>query len=913
MCKVFMTMLLAFCGSIAISQDFIYHEIQNLKLSGAVSERTDLFQLVSTDVRDSEFNLEGLSKGVIINLDKSSIQDLFQKNPDFIQLDVPVSDRSEITLTLKRHEIFTPDFKLFTSENPNTPIEYTPGVHYRGIVEGDPSSIVAISIFNDHVIGLIATNEGNFNLGKIENDEEGRYILYNDKDLEKLFSFTCKTEEDDRSYTEEELQSLSNDRDQFDCVRVYIEINDDIVSVKGGAGPATDYITAILNQSFVMYANESVSLVISEIKVWTTPSPYTSTDSGVNLSIFKQTTHWLNGDLAHLITFDSLLGVASSTIGPCSVNPDQRKCASGITNNFADVPVFSWPVFVITHEMGHLLGSNHTHVCVWNGNGTSIDACGYNGDSPCPGPDPQIPVDGGTIMSYCTPGRGYFINFNEGFGPQPGNLIRNNVNAANNCLYPCDDLPMYCLSFSNNSSHKYIESVILNSINHTSNNNNGYGNFHSLSTTLTAGNTYSITFKPGSNAGTKYWRAWIDYNDDEDWDDPEELIVQISGTQQVTTSFTVPASLSPVTARLRVSMAYSGFVPPCGAFESGEVEDYTVVVTNNTGATCSDGIQNQDETGIDCGGPCTACPPEPTCNDGIQNQGETGVDCGGPCPACPPAPTCTDGIQNQNETGIDCGGVCPACEAGDSTLVLGSYFETGLDAWTDGGPDVARVNSPNSFEGTYSIKLADNSGAQSAMTSPACNLSDAVGARIAFHFYASSMENGEDFFVQYKSGSGAWNTIATLVSGTHFSNNSFYAVSLLVPNFTPTADGSFRIQCDASDNNDQVFIDAVTIYKLNGTELIEAGIVIHEISKTDFIAADDDLKIYPNPAQAVINLQCKGEIQEVRVIGMDGRDYRFTEINFTNTAIDVSQLPGGVYFLMVRSGHKMLPGKFIKI
>lgn len=27
--------------------------------------------------------------------------------------------------------------------------------------------------------------------------------------------------------------------------------------------------------------------------------------------------------------------------------------------------------------------------------------------------------------------------------------------------------------------------------------------------------------------------------------------------------------------------------------------------------------------------------PVPTCSDGIQNQGETGVDCGGPCTACP--------------------------------------------------------------------------------------------------------------------------------------------------------------------------------------------------------------------------------------------------------------------------------------
>ncbi len=75
--------------------------------------------------------------------------------------------------------------------------------------------------------------------------------------------------------------------------------------------------------------------------------------------------------------------------------------------------------------------------------------------------------------------------------------------------------------------------------------------------------------------------------------------------------------------------------------------------------TCSDLIKNCHhglcEEGVDCGGPCPACP---TCFDGIQNQGETGIDCGGPCKPCP---TCFDGIQNQGEEYIDCGGPCPAC------------------------------------------------------------------------------------------------------------------------------------------------------------------------------------------------------------------------------------------------------------
>ena len=58
-----------------------------------------------------------------------------------------------------------------------------------------------------------------------------------------------------------------------------------------------------------------------------------------------------------------------------------------------------------------------------------------------------------------------------------------------------------------------------------------------------------------------------------------------------------------------------------------------------------------------------------TCTDGQQNQGETGIDCGdaaGLCPPCDtsgtPTATCTDGIQNGTETGVDCGGSCPACD-----------------------------------------------------------------------------------------------------------------------------------------------------------------------------------------------------------------------------------------------------------
>ena len=54
------------------------------------------------------------------------------------------------------------------------------------------------------------------------------------------------------------------------------------------------------------------------------------------------------------------------------------------------------------------------------------------------------------------------------------------------------------------------------------------------------------------------------------------------------------------------------------------------------GLYCGDLICNNDgsENCSSCSSDCGACPTTLTCSDGVQNQGETGVDCGGPCSAC---------------------------------------------------------------------------------------------------------------------------------------------------------------------------------------------------------------------------------------------------------------------------------------
>jgi hypothetical protein len=77
--------------------------------------------------------------------------------------------------------------------------------------------------------------------------------------------------------------------------------------------------------------------------------------------------------------------------------------------------------------------------------------------------------------------------------------------------------------------------------------------------------------------------------------------------------------------------------------------------------TCTDGLKNGSETDVDCGGSCsTKCANGKIC--------ASGSDCSssycGPNGLCAAAPSCSDGVQNGTETGIDCGGSCPACPSG---------------------------------------------------------------------------------------------------------------------------------------------------------------------------------------------------------------------------------------------------------
>ena len=164
-------------------------------------------------------------------------------------------------LNLVKVDIFTSDFEVtLASDGSAADVDY--GTHYRGIVNGDPYSVVAVSIYNKEVMGLIAVDGGNYVLGKLDGSEfNGEHIIYNDKYVEFDEPWECHVPDDGVSYKKKDLE-WDETRSPGDCIRLYIEVDHDIYNDKGGTTGATNFITGLMNEVITLYANESIASVV---------------------------------------------------------------------------------------------------------------------------------------------------------------------------------------------------------------------------------------------------------------------------------------------------------------------------------------------------------------------------------------------------------------------------------------------------------------------------------------------------------------------------------------------------------------------------------------------------------------------------------------------------------------------------
>lgn len=427
-CLLFSFQLQSQITEIKVNEDEMHpvskvaQSVKDIRKSGALFQDIKALQFSKHQEFASRNKMS--DKMSVLETNPSVLRTVVKEAPQLVSLSIPKNDRESVRLLLIKVNPFAEGFNVFTSSQDKIPFDYLPGVYYRGVVEGNENnSVASISIFENEVIGSFTYENGNMVI-QPSYSKSGEMIFFNDKDINEGNHFNCfsdQLEEIQKPIQPRGFSSVDN------CVRVYIECDYALFQNKGGTANTVNWITSVFNNLATLYANESINTTISEIFVWTTADSYSKTSSIEALNQFKNARPSFNGDIAHLAALggSNLGGVAWLDV-LCS---SYKYAYSNISSTYQNVPVFSWTVEVMTHEMGHNLGSSHTQWCGWNGG--ALDNC-YTTEGGCAaGP---APTNGGTIMSYCHL-TSYGINFNNGFGPQPGNKIRTEV-AASSCLSP---------------------------------------------------------------------------------------------------------------------------------------------------------------------------------------------------------------------------------------------------------------------------------------------------------------------------------------------------------------------------------------------------------------------------------------------------------------------------------------------
>ena len=298
------------------------------------------------------------------------------------------------------------------------------------------------------------------------------------------------------------------------------------------------------------------------------------------------------------------------------------------------------------------------------------------------------------------------------------------------------------------------------------------------------------------------------------------------------------------------------------------------------------------------------------------------------------AATCNDGIQNGNETGVDCGGDCapcnvvqPGCANGISAFPYNEGFEGGFGSWTQGGGDnfdwirlsggtPSQNTGPTAAqEGNFYVYVEtstpNNPNKTTILNSPCFDLTGVNSPVFSFRYHMLGNAVGE---LKLEASNDDGTTWASVWNKSGTQGNIWNTANV---NLNAYAGRSVKMRFIGTSGNSwqgDMAIDNVSLTVAN------AGPVAGRANETlaDFTLEEKEketslnVSFYPNPVDGnILYIETKITSEmSYRIMNITGQIVNQGVIN--NNSVNVQELSKGVYIIELRTDTNKIVEQFIK-
>jgi hypothetical protein len=361
-----------------------------------------------------------------LDLDAAAFAALRDGSARLIEIDnFPIAPGATGRLRLKRFEVAAPGARItIQGKDGETSLPLPPISHFSGTIEGEPDSAVYLGATQDGLVAYVNSSFGHSYVGPDESSS-GFVVRLSDSPLNtatNVAPWKCASDDlpapltamAEPSYEVPGLPAVAGVKQ----AAVRVETDNQLYLHFGGTDAATKlakYVMTLFGAVDVIYDRDlAMHLAVVEIHVWSVADPYTGGDT---LTQLYQLGDWWHVNkpissnprtLVHYLSGHPVSGGIAWLGVLCHGDFAQGSDFGGaysLTQVYATYPLQLWDQDASAHEMGHNVGSPHTH-CMGP---TSIkypyptwtDEC-YSGESGCFSGTAAPPALGqGTIMSYC--------------------------------------------------------------------------------------------------------------------------------------------------------------------------------------------------------------------------------------------------------------------------------------------------------------------------------------------------------------------------------------------------------------------------------------------------------------------------------------------------------------------------------